>query len=238
MATTYEEVFQTIFEKATANNLLVAMSDDALKITRLSDPEAAAYLGVGHSTLAHKRSEQAALPEKQRDPGSIGSIQNFPGPPVAYRLYDLLKFRLAEEPGSGVVKPRSEQAKEKAAATFKANAPKRAKEDQERRTAAVNSTYRGFSAFMQAATGADTWPFSIQSDGRPLDLYSAILDSKLTGNAERLNLQEFANRLAYAASNTHSDQEADEIALGTPQPEQPVEDPTAKPGRESGKTTL
>lgn len=225
MATSYDEVLKTVIERATANNLLIAMSDDTLKITRLSDPEAATYVGVGHSTLAHKRAEQAALPEDQRDIASVGSIPYIPGASIEYRLYDVVTFKLAQEPVSGVVRHRSEETKKKTAVTKETKAAERAKEKpiavekhRELRAAAANSTHRGFSAFMQSATGADTWPFSIQPDGRPLDLYSAILDGKLTGNAERLNLHEFADRLAVAASRAHSDNEADAIGLVTRQP--------------------
>lgn len=214
MATRDDEVIKTIIERATTNSLLLAMSDDALKITRLNERESATFMGKGQSTLAHERSSQAALPADQRDPRSIGCIPYIPGAAVEYRLYDLLEHVKNEEPVSGVVKPRSEKAKEMAAATIKANAAKRSKLDQERRAAALNTAHRGFGAFMQTATGADTWAFSIQNDGRPMDLYGAILDNKLTGHAERLNLREFADRLADAASQAGSNQEADEIGAG------------------------
>lgn len=49
-----------------------------------------------------------------------------------------------------------------------------------------------------------------------MDLYAAILDSKLTGQAERLNLREFANRLANAADQAHSDEVAKELWSETP----------------------
>ena len=238
MASRDHEVFKTLFERATANNLLLAMSVDALKVTRLSDPEAAAYLGVGHSTLAHKRSEQGALPEDQRDPRSVGSIGYIPNIPVEYRLYDLLQFKLAENPVSGVVKPRSEQARQKAAATVKTNTAKRLKIEQQRSAAAQSAVHRGFNAFMQTATGAETWPFSIQADGRPLDLYSAILDGKLTGNAERLNLQGFADRLARAASLAHSDQETDAIGSVTRVPKKSSRDSASRPLAGSAAKTL
>lgn len=219
-----EEVFQTIIERATANNLLLAMSEDALKITRLSDPEAAAFLGVGHSTLAHKRSEQCTLPQDQRDEKSVGAIPHIPNAAVEYRLYDLLQYKLDEEPVACAIKPRSEQSKEKASATHKANAAKNAKKEQERAAGALNSTHRAFGTFMQTATGSDTWPFSIQSDGRPLDLYSAILDGTLTGKAERLNLREFSARLANVADAEHSSQENQVLRDETPEANEPEGD--------------
>jgi hypothetical protein len=213
-----------------------------MKLADLSEAEAAAFLGVAHSTLAHARSDQAALPEEQRDPNCIGSIPIISGPPVKYRLYELVKFKLAQEPFSGVIRNRSEEAKKKTAATKKTNVGEHVKRSQNReekhkdlRAAFANLTHRGFSAFMQSATGADTWPFSIQPDGRPLDLYSAILDGKLSGDAERLNLHEFAGRLVLAASLAHSDSEVDALEAVALQPEKPVDDPTPRPPRKTGK---
>lgn len=214
MATNLDEVLQTIIEKATRSSVIMALTEDVQKITRLSELDAAAFLGYSQSSLAHKRAEQGRLSAAERDMKCVGSIPCFPEPVVEYRLYDLVQFKLRQEPVTGRGRVRSEETKKKASDTFKANAAKREKDRKDRLDAntAANATRRGFGEFMQSALGADTWPFSIQPDGRPMDLYSAILDGKLTGRAERLNLREFGDRLATASDKALSNFEANEIA--------------------------
>ncbi len=74
------------------------------------------------------------------------------------------------------------------------------------------STLRGFQSWLVEGTPAETWPFSIQPDGRPMDMTEAIRARMLTGKAARLNIHEFATRLAYAASQSFTDVEANAIA--------------------------
>lgn len=69
----------------------------------------------------------------------------------------------------------------------------------------------GFAAFMATAMPVDTWPFAIQVDGRPMDIFLAIESGRLTGKAERLTLREFGIRLADASSQAFALFEADEI---------------------------
>jgi hypothetical protein len=75
---------------------------------------------------------------------------------------------------------------------------------------------RGLQSWMSFAGPAETWPFSIQEDGRPLDMAEAIRTGRLTEEAQRLNLREFCDRLADAASRTGTDRERAEIARRTP----------------------
>lgn len=50
-----------------------------------------------------------------------------------------------------------------------------------------------------SATPLEHWPFSIQRDGRPMDLCVAIIAGKLTGKAEALTIREFGDRMAKTA---------------------------------------
>lgn len=72
-------------------------------------------------------------------------------------------------------------------------------------------TIRGFQSWLSTATPLDTWPFSIQADGRPMDLLLAVGAGLLTGKAERLTVQEFGERLAHASAEAYARAEADEL---------------------------
>ena len=72
-------------------------------------------------------------------------------------------------------------------------------------------TAHGFASFMASAMPSDTWPFSIQADGRPMDMFLAMESGLLTGKAERLTLREFGDRLSDAASSGFHASEADEL---------------------------
>lgn len=76
----------------------------------------------------------------------------------------------------------------------------------------------GFQSFLASALPIDTWPFSIQADGRPMDMFLAIELGLLTGNAERLTLREFGDRLCDAASASFHRSEADELRSVTLDP--------------------
>ena len=68
-----------------------------------------------------------------------------------------------------------------------------------------------FQTWLCEASPMDTWPFSIQADGRPIDLCAAIIADKLTGEAERLTLREFGERAADAASRAFHRAEAEAL---------------------------
>lgn len=70
----------------------------------------------------------------------------------------------------------------------------------------------GFTEFMTTGLPDQTWPFSIQEDGTPLDFYIAMNANLLTGKALRLTLRDFGTLLANAASTRYAQQEADDIA--------------------------
>lgn len=76
----------------------------------------------------------------------------------------------------------------------------------------------GFASFMASAMPTDTWPFSIQPDGRPMDMFLAMELGLLTGKAERLTLRGFGDRLSDAASSGFHGSEADELRNVTRDP--------------------
>lgn len=81
----------------------------------------------------------------------------------------------------------------------------RAKADDERLTAAMGiNAVLAFQAWSLEAAPDDTWPFSIQDDGRPLDFVAALILDKLTGEVEWLTLREFGSRAADAAMRAQS----------------------------------
>jgi hypothetical protein len=65
---------------------------------------------------------------------------------------------------------------------------------------AVAGELGGIRCWMAEASAADTWPFSIQHSGRPIDFMDALSQGVLTGDARRLTLREFGNLLADAAA--------------------------------------
>lgn len=84
---------------------------------------------------------------------------------------------------------------------------------------------RGFQSWLSFGSPADTWPFCIQPDGRPLDMAEAIATGRLNDDIERLNLREFSTRLAEAASRGGSSKEARAIRAATPKAKRIATDP-------------
>lgn len=76
---------------------------------------------------------------------------------------------------------------------------------------AQSTTMRGFQSWLAQATPLQTWPFSIRSDGRPIDMAEALATGQTTGSAERLNVREFGARLADASSAAFHSSEEDAI---------------------------
>ena len=84
--------------------------------------------------------------------------------------------------------------------------------EREETTASVDSSMTGVQRWMAIASPSDTWPFSIQPDGRPMDLMTAVSEKCLSDNAERLTLREFGSRLADAAAASYARDEGKEIS--------------------------
>lgn len=74
----------------------------------------------------------------------------------------------------------------------------------------------GFQSWRASATPLEHWQFSIQRDGRPMDLCAAIIAGKLTGKAEALTIREFCDRVADAASRAFHQAEARALDRVTP----------------------
>jgi hypothetical protein len=85
----------------------------------------------------------------------------------------------------------------------------------------ADPTMRGLQSWMSFASPSDTWPFVIQDDGRPLDMAEAIRTGRLTPEAQRLNLREFCDRLAEAASRAGTRSERAELERRTPRARTP-----------------
>ncbi len=174
--------------------------------------DACALLGVDAKTLLRKRNLRDALLKKGEDPDplDLSSIPYVPPrPSVKYSAQDLEDFfkRLYAVTKSHRAKLLETPGKRQAAAML------------------------GFQTWTVAASPIDTWPFSIQSDGRPMDLCAAIILGKLTGKAELLTLRAFAERAADVAAQTFHEAEAGEIAGET---KKPVKKTIARRRRTSG----
>ncbi len=82
---------------------------------------------------------------------------------------------------------------------------------------------RGFQTWLAQTGPTETWPFSIQDDGRPIDMVMALVDGKLTGNVEWLTLREFGTRAADAASSAFHNAEDSVIGEGARVLDEPTE---------------
>ena len=86
--------------------------------------------------------------------------------------------------------------------------------------ASKDPKFRGFPSWLSYGSPADTWPFCIQADGRPLPFEEAVATGRITEDVEGLNIRKFAERIAEAVSRSFADNETkilDEISsLGKP----------------------
>lgn len=71
---------------------------------------------------------------------------------------------------------------------------------------------RGFQSWLGFGSASDTWPFAIQADGRPVDMIEAIATGRLGADAERLNIRQFTERLAEAASRKSANDDQAAVA--------------------------
>lgn len=143
--------------------------------------DVAALLNVDAKTLQRKRKERDAILAKKEepDPLDISSIDYVPPRPTvkysAQDLEDYLKRLYAATKVRGVSFAR-QPGTPKAIAVL------------------------GFQTWLTSASPFEKWPFSIQPDGRPMDICAAIITGKLTGKAEDLTIREFGERVSDAAS--------------------------------------
>lgn len=163
--------------------------------------DAAALLLVDEKTLQRRRARRDALLKagEEPDPLDIESIPYVPPNPsvkyTAQALEDYLK-RVAMAANAG----------RRGGPSSVAEALERAEPASAR---AVD--LMGFQTWLSSALPESTWPFSIQPDGRPLDLCAAIVQGKLTGKAERFTIRDFGNRVAEASAKAFHDAERAEL---------------------------
>lgn len=203
-------------------------SDVVLKRIRLQSEEAAAFLGVSERTMQDERTaaKHAVDNELPVDPEEIRSIPCRGTGTILYTAFHLLEYldRTTFKVGAGRRMP--DHLKGTGAKSQK-------KEPADHWVQALTVNARKFMGWMQTADAVSTWPFSIQKDGRPLDLHTAMVEDKLTGKAERLNLREFSDKLACVANAENSSQEGKELGDETPQAKKPEgerKDRWTKPG--------
>lgn len=79
----------------------------------------------------------------------------------------------------------------------------------------------GFQTWLAEASPLEKWPFSIQADGRPMDMCAAIILGKTTGDAESLTIREFGTRAADAALRAFHDAEAEAVIGVVSKPVEP-----------------
>ncbi|MBK7656988.1 MAG: hypothetical protein IPJ18_20185 [Betaproteobacteria bacterium] len=61
-----------------------------------------------------------------------------------------------------------------------------------------------FMALLSEPDAAQEWPFTIQANGRPIDMVSALEFDRLTGEVEWLSIRQFAEQAAKAAEDIKS----------------------------------
>ena len=186
----YVSTPQAIADHAAALAALASIPPDIKAIFFFEAGEVAALLRVDTKTLQRKRKERdAALAEgTEINPIDIASIPYVPPTPVVrYSAREIEEFLLrlasaASEPTRPFGLTRS-----------------------------VGASFMGFQAWMAIATPTDDWPFSIDSDGRPMDMCAAITLGVVTGVAERLTLREFAERIADSAGKAFQEREKEKL---------------------------
>jgi hypothetical protein len=194
-------------------------SEVVLKRIRVHSEEAAAFLGGSERTMQDERSEAKSAVDNNLpvDPDEIRSIPCRGAGTILYTAFHLLEYldRTTFKVGGGKRMPSHLKG---------VGAKSQKKEPFDNWGQALTVSARKFMGWMQTADAISTWPFSIQKDDRPLDLHTAMVEDKLTGKAERLNLREFSERLANAANAKNSSQENRGLRDETPQAKEPESD--------------
>lgn len=189
----YVSSAQEIAEHAALVAALQAIKPSAKPMCLYDVGDVAALLKVDPKTLKRRRDERDAALKAgaEINPLSIASIPYAPpNPTVKYSAQELENYlmRLA------------------AASASPRNVSSAGRSSQQQA-----SSFMGFQTWMSIATPTDTWPYSIQADGRPMDMCAAIILGALTGNAERLTLRQFSERVADAAGRGFQERERDQL---------------------------
>ena len=96
-------------------------------------------------------------------------------------------------------------------------------------------TPEAFAGFLARAMPTDEWPFAIQEDGRPVDLFFALEAGLLTGAAERLALGDYLARLTHAAPAAFHRNETAELAKLVPEVEEEAPEAPTDEDRRNGR---
>lgn len=91
-------------------------------------------------------------------------------------------------------------------------------------------SFLGFQTWLARAEVTELWPFSIQSDGRPMDLIAAILSDTVGNDVRWLTIREFGNLAADTASQAFHDEEKVVLTSESTTPDAPEPD-----GRRDGR---
>ncbi len=195
----YVSSAEKIEEHAAMLAALMAIKPSVKPVFFFEVGDVAALLKVDPKTLKRRRDERDAALKSgaEIDPLDIASIPYVPpNPTVKYSAQALEDYLLRLATASAFLRD------------VGAGRPGRRQA----------SALMGFQTWMSIATPIDTWPYSIQADGRPMDLCAAVIQGVLTGNAERLTLRQFSERLADAAGKTFAERERMELAEVVPSP--------------------
>jgi hypothetical protein len=192
---------------------LSRMKSAQRKLTMLSAIEASVLLRISIGTLDRARSKRRALLQAGQpiDPDSHAAIPCCrPGDdgPARYFAQDVAKFLKRSRNASKALK-----------------APKGSE------TISTDIQLDGIRCWMTTASAVDTWPFSIQLDGRPIDLMDALSLGQLTGEACRLTLRDFATQLALTAAKEFHAAEAVAIMEESDGPFKGAASKTSQPKR-------
>lgn len=186
----YVSTPKEILEHAAKLEALMSISPLVKSFYFFEAGDVAALLKVDTKTLQRKRSERDAALAAGREihPLDIASIPYVPPAPTvkytAQAIEDYLR-RLND----GASAPRHEKGP----------------------AFSIGAVFTGFQAWTAIASPIDDWPFSIRADGRPMDICAAILRRELTGQAERLTLRQFSERLADASGKAFQEAEKAEL---------------------------
>ena len=181
---------------------VASTSDEAAAFLALSAAEVAALVRCSTKTLQRARSRRDELLSQgqEPDPLSLAALEYSAAPVKSLEVsYSMLTVKRFLRKFLGIP---AEDAGPSTATT--------------KRTAPVPEAFAGFLA---GALPSDEWPFSIQADGRPVDLFHAIDAGLLTGKAERLTFEDFLARLAHTAPAAFHRGEGVELAEIIPEPE-------------------
>lgn len=175
-------------------NEIVALSAAARELCLLSIADTSTLLGIAPRTLYRARQRRVAMKAagSRIDPASLPSLP-FLEPAEGEAQFQYLASELLE------YQQRRIKARQDAVMDEGASSPSQA--------------MRGFQTWLASAGPAadESWPFSIQPGGRPIDLYEAIATGKLTGKSKRLGMRQFCERLADAASEQAASSEREAL---------------------------